>query len=53
MPMLRAQWQESDSGRQRKYYYITAAGRGLLESGKEEWSQFHGMLFKTSEALNA
>jgi len=36
----------------RKYYYITAAGRGLLKSGKEEWSPFHGMLFKTSEALN-
>jgi DNA-binding PadR family transcriptional regulator len=49
---VRAQWQQSDSGRQRKYYYITATGRGALESGKQEWTFFHALLFKPREAQN-
>ncbi len=44
--LVRAQWQRADTGRQRKYYYITAAGRGALETGTREWTQFHGMIMR-------
>ena len=49
---VRAQWQEADTGRRRKYYYITANGRGALESGTQEWNSLHGMLLKLGEAKN-
>lgn len=49
---VRAQWQEADSGRRRKYYYITAAGRGLLAAGAREWSGFFSLLTRIAEAPN-
>jgi PadR family transcriptional regulator PadR len=33
-------WQESNEGRRRKYYRITAQGIKLLSAKKAEWSQF-------------
>lgn len=41
---VRTQWQEADTGRQRKYYYITAKGRTALSRQRETWSLFHGMV---------
>jgi PadR family transcriptional regulator PadR len=35
----RAKWAESDSGRQAKFYSLTAAGRAQLEKEKESWSR--------------
>ena len=36
---IRAKWAESDSGRQAKFYSLTAAGRAQLEKEKESWSR--------------
>ena len=36
---IRARWAESDSGRQAKFYSLTAAGRAQLEREKESWSR--------------
>jgi DNA-binding PadR family transcriptional regulator len=47
---VRAQWQQSDTGRNRKYYYITANGRKTLEKGTGEWNVFHTMLLNLGEA---
>ena len=37
--LLSSFWQEAD-GRRRKYYRITPAGRKVLASKKEQWTQF-------------
>ena len=49
---VRAQWQDADTGRRRKYYYITAQGRAALKTGAKEWSTLHAMLLKLGEAKN-
>src|SRR6202453_3101638 len=36
---IRARWAEADSGRQAKFYSLTAAGRAQLEREKESWSR--------------
>jgi PadR family transcriptional regulator, regulatory protein PadR len=36
---IRAKWAESDTGRQAKFYSLTAAGRTQLEREKESWSR--------------
>ena len=47
--LVRAQWQEAETGRKRKYYYITAGGRDALAEGTEEWSGFHKMITALGE----
>lgn len=47
---VRTQWQQAESGRERKYYYITAKGREALTDGAREWSAFHGMFLRLMEA---
>lgn len=51
--LVRAQWQQADTGRERKYYYITAKGRDALKSGAREWSAFHEMIMRLAEAPHA
>ena len=34
-----AEWAESDTGRQAKFYSLTAAGRGQLESETANWNR--------------
>ena len=46
---VRTQWQEADTGRKRKYYYITATGRGALAEGTEDWAGFHKMITALGE----
>jgi len=36
---LRAEWRESETGREAKFYSLTAAGRKQLEVEKESWSR--------------
>ena len=36
---IRAKWAESETGRQAKFYSLTAAGRAQLEREKESWSR--------------
>ncbi|MBI2424313.1 MAG: helix-turn-helix transcriptional regulator [Candidatus Hydrogenedentes bacterium] len=47
--LVRAQWQEADTGRQRKYYYITAAGRDALSTQAERWKAFNGIVAQLVE----
>lgn len=41
---LRAYWRESGTGRNRKYYAITAAGRRELGQRMDQWRTFAGAI---------
>jgi PadR family transcriptional regulator, regulatory protein PadR len=47
--LVRTQWQQADTGRRRKYYYITAKGRDALGAGIEQWDAFHGLVSRMTE----
>lgn len=47
--LVRAQWQTADTGRERKYYYITAKGRDALKDGTREWRAFNVMITRLAE----
>ena len=36
---IRAKWDESETGRQAKFYLLTAAGRAQLEKEKKNWKR--------------
>ena len=42
--LIRAEWQESKTGRRVKVYSVTATGRRHLAKQREEWSLFAGAL---------
>ncbi len=48
--LVRAQWQQADTGRRRRYYYITAKGRSALKDGNRQWEAYHGMIVRMAEA---
>ena len=50
--LVRAQWQQADTGRRRKYYYITAEGREALTDRVHEWNAFNEMVLRLGEAAN-
>jgi DNA-binding PadR family transcriptional regulator len=50
---VRAQWQESESGRQRKYYFITAAGRAALRKDLKQWSGVNQLILNIVGAAHA
>jgi PadR family transcriptional regulator PadR len=37
--LIKGKWQESDSGRKRRYYAITGSGKELLARQKQQWEQ--------------
>jgi len=41
---IRAKWQESGTGRQAKFYSLTAAGRKQLEQETSNWSRLSGAI---------
>lgn len=41
---IKAKWMESDTGRNAKYYSLTAAGRAQLERETENWSRLSGAI---------
>ena len=47
--MVRTQWQEADTGRRRKYYYITSKGRGAIGSGVKQWEAFNGLIARMAD----
>lgn len=51
--LVRAQWQQADTGRERKYYYITAAGRDALKHEARQWQAFHALLLRVLDAGSA
>ena len=42
--LLSSYWDRSGEGRRRKYYKLTAQGRKVLASKKNEWKSFSGMI---------
>jgi PadR family transcriptional regulator, regulatory protein PadR len=50
--LVRTQWQEAETGRRRKYYYITAKGRDALVERKRQWNDFHVIINRLAEAPN-
>ena len=42
--LIRAEWDESKTGRRVKVYSVTAAGRKQLAEQRDEWSRFAGAL---------
>ncbi len=50
--LLRSQWQDSESGRQRKYYYITSAGRASLREGLSQWTAINRLVLKLTGVNN-
>ncbi len=44
--LITATWRESESGRKRKYYRLTAAGQQALETEKRQWLDAHALLLK-------
>src|SRR5437764_12295760 len=36
--LLKARWRDSDAGRSRKYYSLTAAGRRRADSKRRQWT---------------
>ena len=49
---VRPQWQDAETGRQRKYYYITAAGRERLEAGAKEWAAVNKLVMRLAGVGN-
>ncbi len=47
--LLRTQWQEADTGRRRKYYYITEKGRDAQKDRTRQWNEFHQMVMRLAE----
>ena len=50
--LVRTQWQQADTGRRRKYYYITAEGREALAERTKEWNAFSQMVLRLGEMHN-
>jgi DNA-binding PadR family transcriptional regulator len=51
--LIRARWQEADTGRKRKYYALTPAGRNALDDGKRQWHVFHEMIVRLTGVSHA
>ena len=50
--LLAAEWKESETGREAKFYRLTAKGRRALKSETEDWhrlSQAVGLILRLSE----
>jgi PadR family transcriptional regulator PadR len=41
---LRAEWKESETGREAKFYALTASGRKQLAAEKHSWAQLAGAI---------
>jgi PadR family transcriptional regulator PadR len=48
---IRAKWGESGSGRQAKFYSLTAAGRAQLEREKESWNRLSSAINLVVEGI--
>ncbi len=44
--LVRSKWQPAETGRERKYYYITAKGRATLSTEAERFGAFHELLLR-------
>ena len=44
--LIRSEWRKAESGRRRKYYRLSAAGKKSLAVHREQWSAVHQTLTK-------
>lgn len=42
--LVKSRWQEADTGRRRKYYSLTSAGKARLCDSARQWSLFHELV---------
>jgi transcriptional regulator len=48
---IRAKWSESETGRQAKFYSLTAAGRTQLEREKQSWDRLSAAIDLVVESI--
>jgi PadR family transcriptional regulator, regulatory protein PadR len=46
--LVRASWQQTETGRRRKYYTITAKGRRHLHAATEQWHAWHALVSRVT-----
>ena len=51
--LVRSQWQVAETGRKRKYYYITPNGQKALTGYAEQWSEFNNLVVRITEVKYA
>ena len=44
--LVEAEWKEAESGRNRKYYFLSSKGRKVHESERQQWLTVHNTLCK-------
>ena len=49
--LIESRWERAESGRQRKYYHVTRAGRKQLEDERRQWRTVDRTLGKIWSAM--
>lgn len=44
--LIESEWKEADSGRERKYYFISSTGKQALQAERRQWLAVHNTLSK-------
>ena len=44
--LIESEWREADSGRKRKYYFLSKTGRKALQAERQQWMTVHETLIK-------
>lgn len=44
--LIDSEWKEADTGRERKYYFLTPKGGKTLEAERQQWLKVHNTLCK-------
>jgi PadR family transcriptional regulator, regulatory protein PadR len=44
--LIESEWKEADTGRQRKYYFISKDGNKVLKTERQQWLTVHNTLGK-------
>jgi len=44
--LIESEWREAESGRKRKYYFLSKTGRKALQAEKQQWMTVHETLSK-------
>lgn len=44
--LIHSEWKKSDTGRERKYYFINSDGRKALKAERQQWLTVHNTLSK-------
>jgi len=44
--VIHSEWKEADTGRERKYYFLTSKGGKTLQAERQQWLKVHNTLCK-------